>query len=93
MINCNRVPLKDKGCHFLVGLLLAFGLAFIIGGLAAFGIAIVAGVAKEGYDQYKYRGADFFDLFATVLGAVGGLFAYQALMHSIKISPLFPISF
>lgn len=43
-----------------------FGLGWgIIAGL-------LAGLFKEMYDEYKYKGADFFDFFATIFGTFLG---------------------
>lgn len=81
MIDCSKIPLQDKGCHFIAGFVITLTVGFIAyyagaeypqgyGVLAGF----IAGVAKEAKDQIDYRGADFFDFFATIAGTFfGGL--------------------
>jgi len=92
-VNCTKIPGKDKGCHFIAGFIIALIASVIVGGLVGFGIAVLAGVLKEAYDQYKYRGADFVDLFATVAGGAVGMFAFQVLHKFFEINPLYLIGF
>ena len=63
---------KDKIYHTIAGFIITLivGLYFGVGyGLI---MGALAGVAKEAYDEYSYRGADFFDFFATLLGTFLG---------------------
>ena len=74
MIDCSRIPLKDKGCHLIAG----FVITLIVGFLTSveYGIlaGAIAGVGKEVYDYYDYGTFDNRDLFFTVVGTIiGGL--------------------
>ncbi len=79
MIDCNKIPYNDKGCHLIAG----FTITLIIGFIAyylgfnnhvVYGLVAgsLAGAAKEAYDEYTYDGADFFDFFATIVGVFFG---------------------
>lgn len=77
---------KDKVLHFVVSMIIAIVAAVIVkvcGGdkfevLAAGWFAgFAAGVAKEIYDEYKYKGADEKDWAADLIGTtVGTLIAF-----------------
>lgn len=74
MIDCSRIPLKDKGCHLIAG----FVITLIVGFLTSVEYGILAGaitgVGKEVYDYYDYGTFDNRDLFFTVVGTIiGGL--------------------
>jgi len=86
-MNCNFVPIKhgkDKVCHIIAGFIISFVAALILSkfipmyyvGLASLAIGILAGVVKEAIDQYRYKGADYFDFFATLMGAAAGTVAF-----------------
>jgi VanZ family protein len=92
MINCTRVPGKDKGCHFIAGFVIALIVSFIVGGLIGVAVAVAAGIAKEAYDQYKYRGADFADFLATTFGGALGMFVFEAFHKILHIQALYPLN-
>ena len=71
-INCNKIPLRDKGCHIIVGFVLSAILTYFLGYLYGFIITSVIGILKEGYDYKSYRHFDVYDLSATVVGAIFG---------------------
>ena len=61
----------DKILHALVGYVIASTL--ILSGIAwiiALIVVIIFAVGKELYDQWKYKGFDYKDLIATLLGGV-----------------------
>lgn len=60
----------DKILHFIMGWLIALSIIPIHGILAGIIALVVAAVGKEVYDQYKYKGFDYKDLIATLLGGV-----------------------
>jgi len=82
--NCNNVPYKDKGCHFVAGFLITFLLAFVSPVIGIFA-GIAAGVGKELYDQYKYGGFDSLDLFVTFLGVWSGACIYAITVFCIGL--------
>ena len=82
-IKCNKIPLKDRGCHFLVGVFVVLLVAYYSPLVGAF-MAIVLGGFKEVYDHRSYNGEDYWDFFATVLGAVVGIFIYGLIVEVMK---------
>lgn len=72
-LNCNKIPMKDKGCHFIAGFIIAISVNWFFGPLYAILAGIFVGFAKEAYDKYSYDKADFFDLFATFIGTFVGV--------------------
>lgn len=61
----------DKILHALVGYVIASTL--ILSGIAwviALIVVIIFAIGKEIYDQWKYKGFDYKDLVATLLGGV-----------------------
>lgn len=67
---------QDKVLHFGVGFTVGLVLAIFVSPSIGAIVGAVLGLAKELYDQYKYDGFDFFDLFTTIFGAWTGIFAY-----------------
>ena len=80
-IDCTKIPLQDKGCHFIAGFIITLIVGFIAYFLGAeypqaYGITlgVIAGIGKELYDKYDYGDFDFFDAMVTGVGAFfGGL--------------------
>lgn len=72
---CNKIPGKDKTCHFIGGFIIAIAVAYFLNPLYGLVAGVSVGVLKEAMDEYRYGGADFFDLFATILGTVIGIMA------------------
>lgn len=63
--------MNDKLLHALVGYVIASTL--ILSGIAwiiALIVVIIFAIGKEIYDQWKYKGFDYKDLIATLLGGV-----------------------
>lgn len=63
--------MNDKLLHALVGYVIASTL--ILSGITwviALFVVIIFAVGKEIYDQWKYKGFDYKDLVATLLGGV-----------------------
>ena len=78
-MNCKWIPFdngQDKICHFGVGFIVAIVLSIIISPLVGLIAGVVLGLGKEAYDEYKYGGADFFDLFATISGTASAVLLY-----------------
>ena len=67
---CNKIPFKDKGCHFIVGFFGTLILGFVIPIVWSIIIMAIIGVAKEIYDEMKSDGTgfSFMDIVATYLG-------------------------
>lgn len=63
---------SDKMLHFIAGMLITAIVAVIVPRFTpiAMTVAVVAGFAKELRDEIVYRGFDWYDLLATVLGGV-----------------------
>lgn len=64
---------SDKLLHFIAGAVIAAFFALVVpctAGICAL-FAAVAGVAKEAFDQYRYKGWDWLDLAYTIVG--GGI--------------------
>lgn len=62
----------DKLLHFIAGALIAAFFALVIPCTAGWclAFAIAAGIAKEAFDQYLYKGWNFIDLAYTVAGGL-----------------------
>ncbi len=63
--------ISDKTLHFMAGFIIAGLGAFLVSNIL-YGIILgaIAGVGKEVYDKYvKKTFFDFFDMFATIVGA------------------------
>lgn len=68
----NLFPHADKVAHFIAGFLIALSIAFVFGSPdAGFFFAFVSGLAKELYDNFRWKNGSYLDWFATILG--GGL--------------------
>jgi len=83
MIKCNWIPVskgQDKICHFLIGATIAIIVTLLSEPLYGVIAGVVVGLIKELYDHYTYDLFDFFDLFATVAGAVIGVMALHLLL-------------
>ena len=70
---------RDKILHVIAGFVITLFVGFIAYYLCyeypqGYGIlaGVLAGVGKEAFDEYRYGGADFFDLFATIVGVFFG---------------------
>lgn len=74
---CNKIPLKDKGCHFIAGMIVVIlGLVFATKGIAILALIIVA-IGKEVYDRYRGKtGFNYWDMFFTICGGFVVMFAY-----------------
>ena len=60
----------DKILHFIMGWLIVLSIIPIYGILTGIIALVVAAVGKEIYDQWKYKGFDYKDLIATLLGGL-----------------------
>ena len=60
----------DKILHFIMGWLIVLSIIPIYGIFAGIIALVVAAVGKEIYDQWKYKGFDYRDLIATLLGGL-----------------------
>jgi hypothetical protein len=68
----------DKILHLSAGFTIAIVLSFVVGPMIGVAAGAAAGVAKEVYDKYiKKTTFDFFDMFATIIGSVLGMFTCQ----------------
>ena len=76
MINCNKVPFKDKGCHAIGGLII-FTIAYILLAMvttqhtalySAVGITLAVAIGKEVMDARdpEHHTADIWDAVATM---------------------------
>lgn len=57
----------DKLLHSFYGTLLFALMLVVVQVWIAFGVVVVVAIVKEVYDQWKYKGADWKDVVATVL--------------------------
>jgi len=76
-MNCNKIPFKDKGCHFIVGVIISA--VFCLNGLLAIGlfVAFIIGISKELFDKYiRKTFFDIKDVLATSLGSIFFTIAY-----------------
>jgi len=83
MIKCNWIPVNkgaDKLCHFGVGAIIAIIVTLLSAPIYGVIAGSLAGLLKEWYDHYTCDLFDFFDLFATVAGAVIGVMALHLLL-------------
>jgi len=71
-INCNKIPMKDKGCHLIAGAITAMMFTIIANPVVGVLSGVVVGVGKEMYDKFSYGKFDFEDLVATFLGGCFG---------------------
>jgi hypothetical protein len=73
-ISCEKIPMKDKGCHLIVGFIIGILSALFIDSAFMFLPMLIAGFGKEVYDEYLGKtGFDFADLFSTVIGGTIGI--------------------
>jgi hypothetical protein len=73
-ISCEKIPMKDKGCHLIVGFIIGVLSALFIGNEFVILPTIIAGFGKEVYDEYLGEtGFDFDDLLSTVIGGAIGI--------------------
>lgn len=72
-----NIPL-DKVYHFVAGFIISIAVVLFTG-LAWAGLiaGFLAGLFKELYDQYSYKGGDFFDFFATLAGTFAGVIIFE----------------
>ena len=71
----NKIPI-DKIYHFIAGFMITLIVSCILEPVMGLVAGVSAGVLKEAYDKYSYNGADFFDLFATVVGSMVAVIGY-----------------
>lgn len=73
--------MTDKLLHYIAGFLIAgiisLGTGDLVYGLIA---GVTAGFFKEIIDYFRYGGGDFFDFFATALGAVSIIPVWELLI-------------
>ena len=71
----------DKILHALVGFFLGLlGHYLFIDSILMIAPVVIGAVGKELYDKYiKKTEFDFFDMFATLVGGVAGIFLYGAI--------------
>lgn len=69
------IPL-DKIMYLIAGLVISLLAAYLFGAPSGFLVGVLAGVAKWVADEYLYYGADYFDFYATVAGAMLGAIIY-----------------
>jgi hypothetical protein len=64
-----KLPLipQDKANHFVYGFAIYFIANLFLNLYYSFGIVFIIALSKELYDQYKYKGFDIKDLFATMI--------------------------
>ena len=74
-IPCGKFPLEDIGCHMFVGFLISLIVGVLFNPYIGVVVGLVVGLTKELYDQYSYSGGDFYDFFATGIGAIIGFIA------------------
>lgn len=60
----------DKILHFIMGWLIVLSIIPIYGIVTGIIALVIAAVGKEIYDQWKYKGFDYKDLIATLLGGL-----------------------
>lgn len=70
--DCRKIPYGDKGCHFLVGLVIAVVVSLYLNPLYGLVAGAVVGVLKEAWDEHSYGGGSFFDFFFTLGGTFLG---------------------
>lgn len=63
---------SDKLLHFIAGAMIASFFALVVPYTARVCVlfAAVAGIAKEVFDQYRYKGWDWLDLTYTIAGGL-----------------------
>lgn len=61
---------KDKLLHFVAGFSVALVFSALFGPVIGTCAGVSAGILKEIYDEIAYGGADFWDMAATVAGAL-----------------------
>jgi len=84
MFNCAWIPVKkgaDKICHLVVGFIIAIVVTLLSVPIYGVVAGVAAGVGKELVDYKSYGKFDFFDMFATIAGAVIGVM----LLHLVFI--------
>lgn len=77
-MNCNKIPLKDKGCHLIVGTFMGATLSIIMPVWLAFTISLLIAISKEMHD-IDTTGFDIMDILATVAGVIAGISLYSML--------------
>ncbi|HEY6876962.1 MAG TPA: VanZ family protein [Polyangiales bacterium] len=91
----NRVPFADKGVHFLEYGALAFFIAFahvntwpertVSGPLLAAVFTAALGLVDELHQGFvPGRFSDIYDLFADVLGSIGAVLIFLALLFAVR---------
>jgi len=76
-MNCSKMVFKDKGCHFIVGVLIST--IFCLNGLLAIGVFVtfIIGISKELFDRYiRKTFFDIKDVLATGFGSIFFTIAY-----------------
>ena len=63
---------QDKVLHFIAGFIVGAVGMLLFGGFSVIAVIAVA-IGKELYDEFKYGGFDFFDMFATLVGGWVGI--------------------
>ena len=70
-IRCDKIPMKDKGCHFIVGFVLSMFMIMIFSVGVIFTVVGVIAVGKELFDKYiRKTFIDVNDVVATILGSI-----------------------
>lgn len=57
----------DKALHSVYGTIVFALMLVVVQVWIAFGVVVVVAIMKEVYDQWKYKGADWKDIVATVV--------------------------
>ena len=78
MLNCDKVPLRDKGCHIGVGAFMGATLPMIMPIWAAFIVSLAIATSKELHDR-KTTGFSIDDILATTTGTIMGISIYAML--------------
>jgi len=81
---CNMIPLKDKGCHFIAGMIVVIlGLVFATKGISILALITVA-IGKELIVDLWIRRTffDYWDMFFTICGGFAVMFSY-AIMEAV----------
>lgn len=67
---------RDKILHAIVGFVVGILSNVLLHGSATMVLPVLAvAIGKELYDEFKYGGFDFFDMFTTLLSGVIGIMA------------------
>jgi hypothetical protein len=69
-IPCNKIPLKDKGCHLIAGFVISGTALLVFSAITSLVIGVVIGLIKEAFDSINYNRWDTTDAIFTIIGSI-----------------------